>query len=97
MMCKGRFSRSRRCRKYPSGSAPLQISCCTGVWLSLVEHLVRDEGAAGSNPVTPIGGISLKVAWVAAFGDFFFSGKNLCFGSIWFTVSVDGVVIILER
>ena len=24
-----------------------------GVWLSLVEHYVRDVGAAGSNPVTP--------------------------------------------
>jgi hypothetical protein len=26
---------------------------CVGVWLSLVEHLVRDEGVAGSNPATP--------------------------------------------
>ena len=25
-----------------------------GMWLSLVEYLVRDEGAAGSNPVIPI-------------------------------------------
>ena len=25
-----------------------------GVWLSLVEHLVWDQGVAGSNPVTPI-------------------------------------------
>ena len=24
-----------------------------GMWLSLVEHYVRDVGAAGSNPVTP--------------------------------------------
>jgi hypothetical protein len=24
-----------------------------GVWLSLVEHTVRDRGVAGSNPVTP--------------------------------------------
>ena len=24
-----------------------------GMWLSLVEHFVRDEGAAGSNPVIP--------------------------------------------
>ena len=26
---------------------------CVGVWLSLVEHTVRDRGVAGSNPVTP--------------------------------------------
>ena len=25
----------------------------TGMWLSLVEHYVRDVGAAGSNPVIP--------------------------------------------
>lgn len=25
-----------------------------GVWLSLVERIVRDDEAAGSNPVTPI-------------------------------------------
>ena len=24
-----------------------------GAWLSLVEHLVRDQGVAGSNPVAP--------------------------------------------
>ena len=23
------------------------------MWLSLVEHLVRDEGVVGSNPITP--------------------------------------------
>ncbi len=26
-----------------------------GMWRSLVAHFVRDEGAAGSNPVIPIG------------------------------------------
>src|SRR5262249_52637702 len=26
---------------------------CIGAWLSLVEHLVRDEGVAGSNPAAP--------------------------------------------
>ena len=26
---------------------------CGGVWRSLVAHLVRDEGVAGSNPATP--------------------------------------------
>ncbi len=28
--------------------------CDCGVWLSLVEHTVRDREVAGSNPVTPI-------------------------------------------
>ena len=26
---------------------------CVGMWLSLVEHLVRDEGVGGSNPLIP--------------------------------------------
>ena len=29
------------------------ISSSVGMWLSLVEHLVRDQGVAGSNPVIP--------------------------------------------
>ena len=29
------------------------LAWCVGVWLSLVEHTVRDRGVAGSNPVTP--------------------------------------------
>ena len=32
-----------------------------GVWLSLVEHLVWDQGVAGSNPVTPITYINMRV------------------------------------
>jgi hypothetical protein len=37
-----------------SGEAPpLYSAPLVGVWLSLVEHLVRDEGVAGSNPATP--------------------------------------------
>ena len=31
-----------------------QVSGCGSVWLELVEHLVWDQGVAGSNPVTPI-------------------------------------------
>ena len=26
---------------------------CVGEWLSLVEHLVRDQGVGGSNPLSP--------------------------------------------
>src|SRR4051812_33039816 len=29
-----------------------------GAWLSLVEHLVRDQGVGGSNPLAPIFGFS---------------------------------------
>ena len=32
-----------------SSSAPAQV----GEWLSLVEHLVRDQGVGGSNPLSP--------------------------------------------
>src|ERR1019366_7214528 len=32
-----------------SSSAPAHI----GEWLSLVEHLVRDQGVGGSNPLSP--------------------------------------------
>ena len=29
------------------------IICLFGEWLSLVEHLVRDQGVGGSNPLSP--------------------------------------------
>ncbi|SRR6266567_1749050 len=32
-----------------SSGAPAQV----GEWLSLVEHLVRDQGVGGSNPLSP--------------------------------------------
>ena len=41
----------------PCSPAFAQIKICAfsfGVWLSLVERVVRDDEAAGSNPVTPI-------------------------------------------
>lgn len=31
----------------------LRRNSSIGEWLSLVEHLVRDQGVAGSNPVSP--------------------------------------------
>jgi hypothetical protein len=30
-----------------------QIALTVGEWLSLVEHLVRDQGVGGSNPLSP--------------------------------------------
>lgn len=35
------------------GSNPTSSANNNGMWLSLVEHYVRDVGAAGSNPVIP--------------------------------------------
>jgi hypothetical protein len=34
-------------------AAFFSISVCVGEWLSLVEHLVRDQGVGGSNPLSP--------------------------------------------
>jgi hypothetical protein len=40
-------SQAPKCRRHKT--EPQNV----GVWLSLVVHLVRDEGVAGSNPATP--------------------------------------------
>ena len=45
------LARSPSARKRPS-------NCKFGEWLSLVEHLVRDQGLGGSNPLSPT--MSLK-------------------------------------
>ena len=45
-----------------------RASTRVGVWLSLVEHLVRDEGVAGSNPATPTNKISHFLTSAAAPG-----------------------------
>jgi hypothetical protein len=34
-------------------SLPPPSVVCVGEWLSLVEHLVRDQGVGGSNPLSP--------------------------------------------
>ena len=34
-----------------------------GAWLSLVEHLVRDQGVGGSNPLAP----TIKISGLQAF------------------------------
>ncbi len=43
----------RRRLQLSGGKAIRPAASDVGVWLSLVEHLVRDEGVAGSNPATP--------------------------------------------
>ena len=35
------------------GPSSIRRALQVGVWLSLVEHRVRDAGVAGSNPATP--------------------------------------------
>ena len=46
---------ARTPRNHPSHTPrrPLQSSPAAGAWLSLAEHLVRDQGVAGSNPAAP--------------------------------------------
>ena len=44
------------CEETHGGSNPLDRTKSIGMWLSLVERLVRDEEAAGSNPVIPTNG-----------------------------------------
>ena len=51
----GAYQRTDRARQRvsftsPSGDASTQH---VGEWLSLVEHLVRDQGVGGSNPLSP--------------------------------------------
>ena len=36
-----------------SGGPAANVSMDIGEWLSLVEHLVRDQGVGGSNPLSP--------------------------------------------
>ena len=61
------------------GSNPTS-SANNGMWLSLVEHYVRDVGAAGSNPVIPT--IAEQVInYIICFFFFFFEFVyvNYCF------------------
>ena len=44
------YSRDKRTRQRPHEFAD---SINVGEWLSLVEHLVRDQGVGGSNPLSP--------------------------------------------
>ena len=43
-------SRGKRARPRPIDTLPQPMF---GEWLSLVEHLVRDQGVGGSNPLSP--------------------------------------------
>ena len=40
-------------RIVPARALPLSNYAVFGEWLSLVEHLVRDQGVGGSNPLSP--------------------------------------------
>jgi hypothetical protein len=39
--------------KRPIHCSAVQLAYLFGEWLSLVEHLVRDQGVGGSNPLSP--------------------------------------------
>src|SRR6185312_9182771 len=47
-------------------SRSLLLVAIVGEWLSLVEHLVRDQGVGGSNPLSPtnLSLNSLQIRWV---------------------------------
>ena len=51
------------------------IRFVVGAWLSLVEHLVRDQGVGGSNPLAPIFGFN---EMASALGGRFFSCSQFC-------------------
>src|SRR5580692_6228143 len=38
---------------FASRAASMDFAADVGEWLSLVEHLVRDQGVGGSNPLSP--------------------------------------------
>ena len=58
-----------------------------GEWLSLVEHLVRDQGVGGSNPLSPTNLSLASSTSYAAFADFDF---NCFFGTFGTIESADG-------
>jgi hypothetical protein len=47
----------RRCYNFEASpeceSGSFRVLATVGEWLSLVEHLVRDQGVGGSNPLSP--------------------------------------------
>ena len=40
-------------RRSPRATVAAFLAFHVGEWLSLVEHLVRDQGVGGSNPLSP--------------------------------------------
>ena len=44
---------SENCLARHAYQLPIACSHPVGEWLSLVEHLVRDQGVGGSNPLSP--------------------------------------------
>ena len=78
--CSGRRSAASSGRSAPRGIdashpscyflAPLRGGLLFGEWLSLVEHLVRDQGVAGSNPVSPTN-LRPRLRWI------FLAGRGL--------------------
>jgi hypothetical protein len=66
---------------------PEFLRCCdrfyfryVGEWLSLVEHLVRDQGVGGSNPLSPTN--YLNPCYSAGYEHTHISVSNSCLGSL---------------
>ena len=47
------FGKRQRPGLFPLAPFRIAIIAVFGEWLSLVEHLVRDQGVGGSNPLSP--------------------------------------------
>src|ERR1035437_8104843 len=58
------------------------VASRVGEWLSLVEHLVRDQGVGGSNPLSPTNVSLLLSITYEVFNNFVFSAFFGTFGTI---------------
>ena len=72
-MTPGRFKQSCWLAKYHTEATLRNVASTSnaharifrfviGAWLSLVEHLVRDQGVGGSNPLAPISSNCFRTA-----------------------------------
>ena len=71
-------------RIFRAHSRSFQRPSEVGEWLSLVEHLVRDQGVGGSNPLSPtinpkqlIGLARTPFLWISTFGSVWVQLANL--------------------
>src|ERR1700689_2713992 len=60
------FNTSREVTRAGAASLLITARSAVGEWLSLVEHLVRDQGVGGSNPLSPTNfSLALSIVYAA--------------------------------